>query len=187
MHPSIATSYILPAIFLNPVLFLHGVNTILSRLLPPIVIPTAAVQRPVYSMLGPAATHQHIDIQNSENLCWSYTAVMILAQLVAYDRVMRVREAGKERQRRKEEMNGTKGDAKHSDSYWDEGNNKPSNARKAGLMNGHAKEHSNSYWDEGNSKPSNARKVGFTNGHAKKFRKHDEPDCLTEEESDVIL
>lgn len=84
---------------------------------------------------------------------------MILAQLVAYGRVMKVREAGKERQRRKDEMNG---------------------------MNGHAK-HSDSYWDEGNCKPSNARKVGFTNGHAKKFGKHDEPDCLTEDESDVIL
>lgn len=159
MHPSISTSYILPAIFLNPVLFLHGLNSILSRILPPIVIPAATVQRPAYSMLGPAATHQHIDIQNSENLCLGYTFVMICAQLVAYDRVMKVREAGKERQQSEDAINGTNGRAKYSDSYF----------------------------DEGNSKPPSPRRVGFTNGSVKRFRKHEEPDCLTEEESEVIL
>ena len=159
MHPSISTSYILPAIFLNPVLFLHGLNSILSRLLPPIIIPSATVQRPAYSMLGPAATYQHIDIQNSENLCLGYTFVMICAQLVAYGRVMKVREAGKERQQKKDEMNGKNRHAKHSESYF----------------------------DEGNSKPPSPRRVGFTNGSVKKFRKHEEPDCLTEEESEVIL
>ena len=84
---------------------------------------------------------------------------MICAQLVAYGRVMKVREAGKERQRRKDEANG---------------------------MNGHAK-HSDSYFDDENSRPPSPRRVGFTNGHVKQFRKHEEPDCLTEEESEVIL
>lgn len=84
---------------------------------------------------------------------------MICVQLVAYGRVMKVREAGKERQRRKDEMNG---------------------------MNGHAK-YSDSYWDEGNGKPPSPRKVDFTNGYAKEFEEFDEPDSLTEEESEVIL
>ena len=84
---------------------------------------------------------------------------MICAQLVAYGRVMKVREAGKERQQKKDEMNGKNRHAKHSDSYF----------------------------DEGNSKPPSPRRVGFTNGSVKKFRKHEEPDCLTEEESEVIL
>lgn len=86
MHPSLSTSYIVPAIFLNPVLFLHGLNTFLSRTLPPIAV-AGPVQRPAHSALGPAAIQPHVDVQSSENLCWGYTVVMICAQLVVYRRV----------------------------------------------------------------------------------------------------
>ena len=159
MHPAISSSYILPALFLNPVVFLHGLNTIISRLLPPIIVSTAPVQRPAYSLLGPAATHPHIDVQNSENLCWSYTAVMICAQLVAYGRVMKFREAGKEKQRRKEEMNGANGHVKHSESYWEE---------------------ENSGYSDGNSEK------GDTNGYLRRIGKGEESDISTED-SEIIL
>lgn len=103
MHNLIRTSYLLPAIFLNPVLFLHTLNTILSRILPPIVV-SATTQPPPYSDLGPSACHPHFDIHSSESFCWSYTIVMVCAQLMAFGRVSRCREQGRERRRIKEEL-----------------------------------------------------------------------------------
>ena len=102
MYSSLTTSYLLPAIFLNPVLFLHSLNTILSRILPPIVV-SASVQPPPYSMLGPSGNHPHIDVRNSDNVCWGYTAVIICAQLVAFDRVSTSRAKMKEARKRKRE------------------------------------------------------------------------------------
>ncbi|KAL8693362.1 MAG: hypothetical protein Q9218_001799 [Villophora microphyllina] len=102
MHPSLSTSYLLPAIFLNPVLFLHGFNTILSRIIPPVVV-AGAVSPPPYSTFGPSANHPHLDVHASDNLCWSYTLVMICAQLMAFGRIHRLREEGKERKRLKNE------------------------------------------------------------------------------------
>ena len=95
MHPALSTSYLLPAIFLNPVLFLHGLNTILSRIIPPVVV-AESVQPPPYSAFGPSANHPHLDVHASDNLCWSYTLVMICAQLMAFGRVHRLREESKE-------------------------------------------------------------------------------------------
>ncbi|KAL9595919.1 MAG: hypothetical protein Q9219_006145 [cf. Caloplaca sp. 3 TL-2023] len=98
MHPIL--SYIPPAIFLNPVLFLHGLNTILSRIIPPVVV-AGTIQPPPYSTFGPSAHHPHIDIHASENLCWSYTLVMICAQLMAFGRVHRLIEESEEKRRLK--------------------------------------------------------------------------------------
>lgn len=102
MHPSVSKSYIIPAIFLNPVLFLMSLNTILSRLLPPIVVDTAE-QPPPYSTFGPSAQHPHLNIHASENICWSYTILIVCAQLAAFGRVSECREAGKEKARMKRE------------------------------------------------------------------------------------
>ncbi|KAL8888643.1 MAG: hypothetical protein Q9215_003952 [Flavoplaca cf. flavocitrina] len=101
MHPALSTSYLLPAIFLNPVLFLHGLNTILSRIISPILEVSMPVQPPPYSTFGPSANHPHLDVHASDNLCWSYTVVMICAQLMAFGRVHRLREEGKEERRLK--------------------------------------------------------------------------------------
>ena len=103
MHPSISMSYIIPAIFLNPVIFIHGVNTILSRILPPVVAANP-VRPPAYSTFGPAAVHQHVDVQSSENLCWTYTIFMICAQLVAYNNVSQRREETRESRKKTEEL-----------------------------------------------------------------------------------
>lgn len=94
MHPAISESYIVPAIFLNPVLFLMGINIILSRCLPPIVVE-AAKQPPPYSTFGPSAQHPHLNVLASEKLCWSYTFLIVCAQLAAFGRVSDCREAGK--------------------------------------------------------------------------------------------
>ncbi|KAI4276307.1 MAG: hypothetical protein LQ337_002574 [Flavoplaca oasis] len=101
MHPALSTSYLLPAIFLNPVLFLHGLNTILSRIISPILEVSMPVQPPPYSTFGPSANHPHLDVHASDNLCWSYTVVIICAQLMAFGRVHRLREEGKEERRLK--------------------------------------------------------------------------------------
>ena len=118
MHHLIRTSYLLPAIFLNPVLFLHSFNTILSRILPPLVV-SATTQPPPFSDLGPSACHPHLDVHRSESFCWSYTIVMVCAQLMAFGRVSQCREERRERRRIKEELALKKrrilqnGEAKH--------------------------------------------------------------------------
>ena len=84
--------------------------------------------------------------------------MMICAQLVAYGRVMKFREAGKERQRRKEEMNGANGHSKHSEAYWEE----------------------NSDYSDANSEK------GHTNGYLRQTGKGEESDISTED-SEVIL
>ena len=101
MHPSITTSYLLPAILLNPVLFLHSLNTILSRLLPPVVVASSA-QPPPYSSLGPSANYPHLDIHASETLCWSYTVLIMIVQMIAFGRVSDQREKRRESKSRKE-------------------------------------------------------------------------------------
>ena len=81
---SLLLSFVLPAVLLNPVLFLHGLNAILSRVLPPIAVPNTSTQPPPYHPLGPSAENPHIDIHASDSLCWSYTGLILVAQLVAF-------------------------------------------------------------------------------------------------------
>jgi len=102
MHYSLSTSYIIPAIFLNPVLLLHGLNTIFLRTLPPIAV-AGPIQRSPYTMYGPAAVRQHVDVQSSENLCWGYTIIMIFAQLLAYGQISQRRVEGRESREQRDE------------------------------------------------------------------------------------
>ena len=80
--PSATTLYnlILPTIFLNPVLFLHSLNTILTKFLP--------------SMNGfeGNSAQPHLDIHASESLCWGYTAFIVWAQMAAFLRFDRLRD-----------------------------------------------------------------------------------------------
>ena len=100
---TLSRSYVLPAILFNPILFLHSLNAILSRILTPVIIPNVAVQPAPYTAKGPSAQHPHLDVHASDRLCWSYTIVMVGVQLVAFSRVQRRREERKERVRRKKE------------------------------------------------------------------------------------
>jgi len=101
MHPSLSTSYLLPAILLNPVLFLHSLNTILSRVLPPTVV-ASPIQPPPYSKLGPSANHPHLDIHASETLCWCYTVLIMIVQMIVFGRINNLREKRRESKRTKE-------------------------------------------------------------------------------------
>ena len=111
MYPSLTTSYLIPAICLNPILFLHSVNTILSRILPPVIAATA-IQPAPYSRLGPSAAYPHLDFHSSEHLCWSYTAVIVCAQLFAFGKVSQSREERREQRERKKQ--GRKMEKLHS-------------------------------------------------------------------------
>lgn len=72
-----------------------SINTILSRVLPPIIVD-ASIQPPPYSTFGPSAEHPHLDIHASESLCWGYTIFIVCAQLVAFGRVSERRGKQKE-------------------------------------------------------------------------------------------
>ena len=91
MHPAISKSYIVPAVFLNPVIFLLSLNTILSRVLLPVTVD-ATEQSPPYSSFGPSAEHPHLNIHTSEKLCWSYTVLIVCVQLAAFGKVSEYRE-----------------------------------------------------------------------------------------------
>lgn len=134
MHP-IKRSYLLPAIFLNPVLFLHNVNTILSRILPPVVVPVAK-QPPPFSEFGPSANHPHLDIHSSEFFCWSYTIIMVFAQLVAYGRISQFREEDRKRRRVKEDAAVSAKLSMNGDPGVDRGGNDPLNGYGKCLDNG---------------------------------------------------
>ena len=103
MHATISKSYIIPAIFLNPVLFLLSINTILSRLLSPVTVDTVAQPLP-YSSFGPSAEHPHLDIHASEGLCWGYTCIMVCAQLIIYGKVRDCRSQAHQRSMAKREL-----------------------------------------------------------------------------------
>jgi hypothetical protein len=67
---------LLPCIFLNPVLFLHSLNALLTYLLP--------------CLEGYDCTRTyvqpHLDLHEDEHLCWLYTAFILFAQLIAFRR-----------------------------------------------------------------------------------------------------
>jgi hypothetical protein len=87
MPTSITSYYVLPAIILNPVVILHGINTILAHLLPP-TLSTSTSCRPWLEQFGPSAdTSPYLDVHANEQLCWSYTLVMVGVQILAFGRV----------------------------------------------------------------------------------------------------
>ncbi|KAI9681612.1 MAG: hypothetical protein M1829_000809 [Trizodia sp. TS-e1964] len=94
--PALTTTYLLPALMLNPVLLLHTLNTLFSRILPP---PAALLllqpQPPHLPAWGPWGT-PHIDVHSSQGVCWSYTVVMVGLQLLAFGRVGILRESRRE-------------------------------------------------------------------------------------------
>ena len=99
-----------------------SVNTILSRLLPPVIVD-AVKQPPPYSTFGPSAEHPHLDIHASEGLCWGYTFVMVCAQIVAFGGVSDRREKGKARARTKKERSRVEHRCKDDESCREQNGN----------------------------------------------------------------
>ncbi|KAI9850716.1 MAG: hypothetical protein M1838_005207 [Thelocarpon superellum] len=86
---TLTNTYLLPAILLNPVLLLHTLNTIVSRL--PSAFPSIAMDVSPLPRYGPHATLPYLDVHANDNLCWSYTAFMVGVQLLAFGRVSGMR------------------------------------------------------------------------------------------------
>jgi hypothetical protein len=69
-------NFLIPSIILNPVLFLHSFNALLTYLLP------------CLEGYDPGTVHvqRHLDLHKDEHLCWVYSACIVLTQLIAFRR-----------------------------------------------------------------------------------------------------
>ncbi|CZS89232.1 uncharacterized protein RAG0_00638 [Rhynchosporium agropyri] len=85
--PTLSTTYLIPAILLNPPFVLHLFNTFISHMMPP---PPSISHSPHSFMesIGPIRNAPpYLDMHADEQLCWGYTVVMVLVQVLAFDRV----------------------------------------------------------------------------------------------------
>jgi hypothetical protein len=85
--PSLASTYLIPALFLNPAFILHLINTFVSHMVPP---PSTVSHSPipVFEKLGPVpGATLYMDMHADDQLCWKYTALMVVVQLVAFGKV----------------------------------------------------------------------------------------------------
>lgn len=87
MPTSLTSNYLLPAVLFNPVVILHGFNTICSHMTPTAhVVSTSNYQW--LENLGPSvASGPYFDVHSNEQLCWGYTILMVLVQVLAYGTV----------------------------------------------------------------------------------------------------
>jgi hypothetical protein len=85
--PSLSASYLIPAIFLNPAFVLHAINTFVSHAFPsPSAVSVSP--HPFMESIGPLpASKPYLDMHSDENLCWSYTVIMVFVQVLAFGRV----------------------------------------------------------------------------------------------------
>ncbi|KAF4632214.1 hypothetical protein G7Y89_g5917 [Cudoniella acicularis] len=85
--PSFSSTYLLPAIILNPAFILHLINTFVSHWVPP--PPTVSHSpHPFMESLGPVpGSILYLDMHADEQLCWGYTVVMVIIQVLAFGRV----------------------------------------------------------------------------------------------------
>ncbi|KAG4433564.1 hypothetical protein IFR05_010960 [Cadophora sp. M221] len=85
--PTLSTTYLLPAILLNPAFVLHLFNTFISHIVPP--PPSVSHSpHPFMESIGPVRNAPpYLDMHADDQLCWGYTAVMVLVQVLAFGRV----------------------------------------------------------------------------------------------------
>jgi hypothetical protein len=87
MPTSFTSTYLLPAVLLNPIVILHGINTFWSHMIPS-VIATSTSQHQWLERLGPsAASEPYFNVHNNDQMCWGYTAILVIVQILAYGRV----------------------------------------------------------------------------------------------------
>lgn len=87
MPASFSTSYVVPAILLNPCIVLHFFNTAISHFRSSGVVDSTSPHQ-YLERFGPAAhSDPYIDIHTNDQLCWGYTFLMVIIQLLAFGRV----------------------------------------------------------------------------------------------------
>lgn len=118
MRTLFTSSYLLPGIVLNPVLVLHGFNTFASHYIPSAISTVESYSR--YKWMedcGPPGNQiPYFYVHNQNSLCWSYTAVMVVLQVLAYIKIVDNREAQRQLHlRKKAESNKTQRTSKGRD------------------------------------------------------------------------
>jgi hypothetical protein len=98
------SNYFLTAMILNPVAILHLINTFCSRMSPTPHAPSMSKYPWVESLGPPGAMKPYFDVHSNEQLCWGYTFIMVLVQILAYGTVVdnRTRRKGAKDAARKE-------------------------------------------------------------------------------------
>ncbi|PSS16505.1 hypothetical protein M430DRAFT_35283 [Amorphotheca resinae ATCC 22711] len=104
--PSLSTTYLFPAILLNPPFLLHLINTFISRLVhqPPI---TSVSPHPIMESMGPVpGSKPYLDMHADDHLCWRYAVFMVVLQVLVYGRVQvnRIRTKSRLRQMERKTM-----------------------------------------------------------------------------------
>ncbi|KFY43418.1 hypothetical protein V494_01988 [Pseudogymnoascus sp. VKM F-4513 (FW-928)] len=98
MRTSFTSSYLLPGIVLNPVILLHGFNTYASHYIPSAMSTIASYSR--YKWMedcGPPGNQlPYFYVHTHDSLCWSYTAVIVAVQVLAYIKIVDDRAAQKQ-------------------------------------------------------------------------------------------
>lgn len=98
MRTLFTTAYLLPGIVLNPVLLLHGFNTFASHFIPSAISTVASYSR--YKWMedcGPPGNQiPYFYVHTNDSLCWSYTAVMVVVQVLTYIKIVDTREIQKQ-------------------------------------------------------------------------------------------
>jgi hypothetical protein len=85
--PNLSTSYLLPAVLLNPAFILHLINTYVSHMWPP-PLTISHSPHPFMESLGPLpGSTLYLDMHADDKLCWRYTIVMVIVQLFSFIRV----------------------------------------------------------------------------------------------------
>ena len=106
MPTSFTSSYIVPAVLLNPLVVLHAINTYASHYIPSAMRTIVSSSLfPTWEKLGPPGNADpYLDMHKNDTLCWRYTAVMVVVQILAYSKVCDNREIRKlARQAKKEQ------------------------------------------------------------------------------------
>jgi hypothetical protein len=85
--PTLSSTYLLPAILLNPAFILHLINTYVSHMDPP-PLTISHSPHPIMESLGPLpGSTPYLDMHADDRLCWRYTIVMVIVQLFSFIRV----------------------------------------------------------------------------------------------------
>ncbi|CZR63503.1 uncharacterized protein PAC_13400 [Phialocephala subalpina] len=94
--PIFSSNYLLPAILLNPAFVLHLINTFVSHIFPPTTTVTHS-PHPIMESLGPLpGSTLYFDVHADDRLCWGYTGVMVVLQMLAIGRVQDNRDRRRE-------------------------------------------------------------------------------------------
>jgi len=84
----ITSSYFLPAVILNPVVMLHAVNTYFAYTFPP-TLSVSASPHSTIGKFGPSpGSAPYFDVHSSDQVCWTYTIIMVIAQVLTYIKVV---------------------------------------------------------------------------------------------------